>query len=281
MIELCIDGKKSYSLPENWQEVINAGKMVQLVEALLIAEPIERNKLRVLSILCEGFNGYELGKAAGAGNKKERKKLSDKISLQFVQGIVDQVFPVLDFIYTSAHFYTNPLPIVKIGDKEYKCCEERLVNQTGEQWQIAFHAQTLFSATNDERHLRALMASCFVPVINGKPIQFSDENFTTTLSEFESLSIAQLNTFLMWYIHADRWWMEKFPWLFPEGEEKEENEPVSENDGLTIRNIIYQLAGNRPTSEWDTVKKRTRQEIVYALDRLEEERLELERINKP
>lgn len=280
MIELSIDDKKSFSLPENWKEVIDAGKMVPVVEALLIAEPIERNKLRVLSILCDGFNGYTLGQAGGAGNKKQRKKLSEKISLQFIQGIVDQVFPVLDFIYTASHFYTNPLPIIKIGNKEFKCCEERLANQTGEQWQIAFHAHTLFAQTNDEKHLRALMACSYVPIVNSKPIPFSGENFGTTLSEFGSLSPSVLNTFFMWYIHADRWWMEKFPWLFPEGE-KEEEAKVSVNDGLSIRNIIYQLAGNRPTSEWDTVKKRTRQEIVYALDRLEEERLELERINKP
>lgn len=281
MIELQIIrfNKKSFSLPETWEEIIKMGKMVPLVEALLLTEDINANKMRVLSILCNGFDGYTLGKLSGAGNKKERIDLAKEIDDFLAAQIIDLIFPCLDFIYSAEHFYVQPIPSITINGKEYKSLSDKLVNQSGEQWSIAYHAQVLFMKSNNVEHLRAMMAASYLPVKKGVALPFSEELFDEILEAFKIVSIAELQAFYMWYIHADRWWMEKFPWIFPDADDEAETTPaeLKNNDGMNIRNIIYELAGGKPNADWDIVKKRTRQDIIYALDRLEDKRIEMEK----
>lgn len=280
MIELQINDKKSFALPENWGEIIKMGKMVPLVEALLLSEPIEVNKMRVLSLLCDGFNGYAIGKLSGAGNKKERINLSKEIDDFLAAQIIDIVFPCLDFIYSAEHFYEQPFPTIKIDGIEYKALSDKLTNQSGEQWSIAYHAQVLFMKSNNVEHLRAMMAASYLPLENNVCLPFSESLFDKILDAFKSISIAELQAFYMWYIHADRWWMEKFPWIFPSSDDDEDISPsdLKNNDGMNIRNIIYELSGGKPNADWDVVKRRSRQDIIYALDRLEDKRIELENL---
>lgn len=277
MIEVALNDTLSFSLPENWAEVIHAGKMIPVVETLLLKEDLARNKLRMLSVLCPELNGYTIGKLSKAGNSQKRKALADGMSDFLSAQIVDLLFPCLDYIYAAEDFYENPLPKIAVNGVEYIALEEKLINQTGEQWSIAYHAQVLYSQSQDHKHLRSLMAVSYMRIVDGVSVPFSDSEFTQTLNAFSSLSIAELTAFYMWYLHADRWWMDKFPWLFPQDDETDTAPSSTPNDGLNIRNMVYELSGGKPTADWDVVKKRTRQDIIFALDRLEDKRIEMER----
>lgn len=276
MIEIALNDKISLLLPENWSEVIHAGKMIAVVETLLLKEDIATNKLRMLTVLCPALNGYTMGKLSNAGNSKKRAKLADGMSNFLSAQIIDLLFPCLDYIYSAEQFYEHPLPKITIDGTDYISLENKLINQTGDQWSIAYHAQSMYSQTENEAHLRALMASSYLRLHDGMAVPFSEQELELTLKAFGSLSSAELQAFYMWYIHADKWWMDKFPWIFPAPDD-EDAPSTAPNNGLNIRNMVYELSGGKPTADWDVVKKRTRQDIIFALDRLEDKRIEMER----
>jgi hypothetical protein len=268
------DSGKVFPLHENWNEIIDAGLYNDVIAVLHKAEPLDINKMNMLQVLCPDFNGFTIGKMLGAGSKAERQKLSDFFNDGLASQIIDAVFPILNFMYDGHEFYKNPYPMLKHNGVVYKSPMERLVNQSGWQWEISHHAQVRYIETQDMNALADLVAANFVP--EGE--QFSEEVMDQTKSAFATLSPVVMLGFYLWYCHADHWWAKQFPWLFPSDDDDEEQSVKQRKpaDPMAVRDIIFALADGKADKSWDEVKARSRQDLIYIMDKLEDKRLEAE-----
>lgn len=259
--------------PANMEEIVKAKLYLPVIEVLnsKYANP-EASRMAMLQALGI-LDGYKIGVLMGAGNKAQRAKVADDTSIVVAAQLVEHVFPMLDFIYNNEPFYDNPLPIIKHKGISYAGPSKRLIDQTAEEWMICHQLQHRYSKSQDISILRELVACIYHPASKGKRGQYSDAGFEAQREAFKTLPDAVVYGVYLWYTHCDAWWPNKFPHLFSDGEENKGGEP---SQGLEVRHIVFELTGNTIGTEWDTVKLRTRQELFYALDRLDQKREEAE-----
>jgi hypothetical protein len=266
-------------LPDNMGEIIKAGKYAAMIKLLNTPYPNEAAARFEMLKMLTGMNGYDLGVQLGAGNTKGRKRLAENISDEDAMEIIEQVFPALDFIFGNEKFYINPFPQFEHKGITYAGPSSgRLSDQTGEEWMVSHQQHFLYTATAEEgaepdiQYLRMVVAANYHRVLDGKRTSFSEETLVEDAEAFKDLPEEIIKGIVVWYNHANAWWAENFEWLFG-GEEKD---TAQQADGKEIRHLLFELSGNKLDSAWDVLCKRSRQDIVYALDRLEKRREEME-----
>lgn len=248
-------------LPAGWDEIIASGKYLEVIKILQTAyESPEHCKTALFFCL----TGYDL---AGQLNTVPLEKTSVS-ELVFAATLVDDVFPMLEFIVQRTPFFKCPLPVIWHNDKFYKGPEERLMNQTGAEWSISTHAEFMYHSTGDKAHLLHLVAANWHQVVNEKRSALTEEQEEQAVKELADIQEEVLWGAYLWYQHADFWWTKRFPHLFTGSEEGASPKAT----GMEVHNILFELAGNSLGDSWDKVPKRTRQDIIYALDRLESSR---------
>ena len=251
-------------LPANWDEIIAAGKYPAVIKILTTEHPDPEH---CKYALFKELTGYDV--RLQFDNLPMQENSMAELFLSAT--LVDEVFPMLDFITRRTPFYKNPLKQFKhecqgyYEPKWFTGPEDMLMNQTGEEWSISHHAEHMYKLTGDKSHLINLVAANYHITQNGGRSAFNEAQFETDIKTLADLPDNIIYGIYLWYQHADEWWSEKFPHLFAGGND---SKPVQAT-GLEVRNIIFELAGNKLDDAWDKVQKRTRQDIIYALDRLE------------
>ena len=249
-------------LPANWDEIIKAGKYLPVIKAL--QQPYNSNEACMYALF-KCLTGYT-GADAFADVPLDNTSMAE---LTFSAALVDEVFPHLAFITERTPFYINPIPHFTHKLTTYKAPDERLINQTGEEWSISHHAEYMFKQTGNRLHLVTLVAANYHAASQkvGR-IAFNEKEFEKACAELADLPDEILHGIYLWYQHADDWWTLQFPQLFAGDED---SKPVKAT-GMEVRNIIFELAGNSLGDAWDKLQARNRQDIIYALDRLEARR---------
>jgi len=256
-------------LPANWTEIIDSGKYLQVIKILQTPAPDVEHVKSALFIALTGYNvSTELN-----GVPLENTSISE---LMLAATLIDEVFPMLEFITGRVAFYKNPLRVIEHEGKKYIGPDDRLVNQTGEEWSLSHHAEHLYTVTRDKQHIIALLAANWHLGISINPdnpdalirTQYSESSHEKAMEAFVSLPDEVLFGAFLWYQHADEWWSKKFPELFGANEEG----PAIKPSGFEVRNIIFELAGNKLDDAWDKLQTRRREDIIYALQRLEARR---------
>jgi hypothetical protein len=246
-----------FKLPADWDEIISGDAYQAVIRTLLKEYPDKESAyVAMFKVLTETNleNDIPLGDSAG--------------QLAVAMQIKEEIFPMLDFIFDRKPFYTQPIPSFKHLDNYYKGPEKYLANQTGAEWAISHHAMFLFNKTNNVSYLRTLIAANYHQMANGERTDFDEKTFEKDMEAFKGLPDWLLHGFALWYNHADEFWMIKYPDVF----ESEGEVPAQKPDGTEVRKILFELAGNSLGEAWDKVQQRNRQDLMFALDRLEKRR---------
>lgn len=230
-----------YSLPSTWEEIIDCGHYLDVVRELMPEADISVRNLNIFRKLT-GFNMSGMG-------------ITNEGISQLSTALVTDVFPLLDYIYDSELIFTaNPLREITIGETIYTGPLDKLRNQTGESWMISYHCQIQYSKAHDLTKLYPLVA----------------QNYGCTIAEVAALDPAIVYGIYVWYCKCELWWQDMYEWLFPEPDGEKKGKPAT---GLEIKEMIMELAGNSLGPDWDVVKMRTREDIIWMLDRLEDKRI--------
>lgn len=252
------------TLPANWSEIIKAGKYAAVARVLNGNYDDEAQQRLAILFALTDMTPVEFGKLLG----KSGMILEDLSQLNlddfFAAEVLQNVFPALDFIFDGTPFYENPLPRFTHKGIEYAGPGTRLHDQSGEEWMISQQAQVLYRQGKDMMHLRLLLAANYHRVADGQRTALDENLMLQDAEDFATLSEEILYGIMLWYNHCDNWWYDKFIHLFPQGDD---NEAL---DGKEVRNIIFELSGNKIDQSWDVVKKRSRQDLFYTLDRLDQ-----------
>lgn len=275
-------------LPADWSEIIKSGKYREVIKLLNTPFESEAHARFEMMKLLTGMNGFDLGKQLGAGNSKQRNKVAELISIEDAMEVAEKVFPAMDFIFGNEKFFVNPFPTFKHKGITYQGPDSgRLSDQTGEEWMVSHQQLWLYSQIQDVstsfgsaqddspmKHLRMMVAANYHRVMDGKRSSFSEAQLDQDAEALKDLPDEIVLGIVMWYNHADAWWADNFAWLFTS--EGKQGMPTEEPDGKEIRHLLFDLSGNKIDDAWDVILKRSRQDIIYALDRLEQRREEME-----
>lgn len=238
-----------FNLPESWDEIINTGKYLQVIEHIIT---IEEAPLRLYEIF-KTLTGFDVNKIDMNDNGR------DQLSAQ----LICNVLPKLNFIFDEeVLFVKNPIPSFTHDGIVYTGPSDRLNSQTGFQWEITHHLQVIFAHSQDTAILEKIVLVNYTA--ENKP-----ENATP-------LPQALIFGIYLWYGKCEKWWGLKYPWLFPDPDEKDITTPSEPTSGREIKEMLFKLAGSKLNADYDIVRARTRPDILFALDEMEKERERLE-----
>lgn len=262
------------ALPADWHEVVKAGKYGAVQRILHGNYPSEAALRMALLTELTGIDGLTLGKQLGAGNTMQRNAMADAIDDFLAEEIIESCFPALDFLLQEPTLTDNPYPSFIHDGVTYKGPDNKLNNQTGHEWRISHHALFLHGQTQDLKHLYILLAANYhrcTPA--GERLPLCEEEMLRDAQHLSTINTDVLYGFLTWYMVNDQWWFNHFEHLFPE--EGEGSAAVTAT-GQEVQHIIFELAENSIGANWDVVNQRTRQDLFYALDRLNDKRIAAE-----
>ena len=254
------------AIPANWGEIIEAGQYLDTVKILNTEYASEAAMKMELVKLFSGLNGFDLGKEMKAGNEAQRKKKAEQLDLLIALQLMEDVFPELDFL-KEEKFTENPLPTFELNGIIYAGPDARLLNQTGEEWTISHHANTVYYKTKDEKHLLALIAANYHRVKNEKRSALNADEMKEDAEAFKALSAEMKLGIYLWYYNCEHWWSKKYTELYGEGDEKN-GKP---DKGKEIWELMFTLSGSELGTNYDRVQQRNRQEIFMALEKLEKD----------
>ena len=240
-----------YELPESWQEIIDSGHYMDVVRMLSGTED-------------EGLRKYELFKAL-TGFDPSVLNLTDTGQEQLSEHLVMTVFGCLDFLYDpELVFIKNPIPSFEHDGVTYHGPDTALNNQTGFQWEKSHQFQVLHDRTKDIRHLQQLVYTNYIPAEAPKEMTALPDNLVYAIC--------------LWYGKCEKWWTQgEYAWLFPTDDDAGEiPKSIIAPSGREIKDMLFKLAGSKLNADWDIVRGRTRQDIIFALDEMEKERERLE-----
>ena len=274
MINVCINDKHAYRLPENWDEVIKEKKYPAVIAALYAEyKDEEALQLAVLQALI-GWNGFELGKYLGAGNKSQRKDKEALVSIALAMQVKEQLLPAIGYIFNNL-FVQCPIPELKVNGMLFTGPGNRLYNQTGHEMMLTHHSMVNFAVTQKEIHLDMMIAINYHKTIAGKRMAYDDETIGDMMKIVSKIPNRTKLGIYHWITRCEEWWYRKYEYMYS----NEKNETASPNDkdhANLWRKILLRLADNKLGNDYDAVLRRTRQDIYFLLDQLEEERLRLE-----
>ena len=239
-----------YELPTTWQEVIDNGHYMDVVRMLSGTDD-------------EGLRKYELFKAI-TGFDPLVLDLTETGRLQLSEHMVMSILPCFDFIYDPEQvFIKNPIPTFEHDGVTYHGPDTALNNQTGLQWEKSHQFQVLHDRSKDIRHLHQLVYTNYTASKEPEAI--------TPLPDDLVYGIC------LWYGKCEKWWSQIYPWLFPSGDDTEEMPgTIAPPSGREIKDMLFKLAGSKLNADWDIVRSRSRQDIIFALDEMEKERERIE-----
>jgi hypothetical protein len=267
-------GSKTFPLPENWDEVFASGKYLDVVEVNFTeTDPVEARKKILFKLL--GMDGLAIGAALGAGNSKQRDALSETINEFTAMQIVEECFPVLDFIFTPELFTKNPLPHLVVEWVHLYGPADNMAEQSGAEMEECGWAYAEFIKTKEEYYLDHLIASMYRP----RDAEFDRKYVPKRAKKIGMLDPIVKRGILLWYQMVEESWKRQYEFLYeqsgegePAQQSPEESSPI---DSLSISRIVRMLAGTKRGTVED-VRKMERQEIFFELAELEREREEAE-----
>lgn len=258
MIQLGIQDKE-FKLPESWDEVVNCGTMDKTYQALASEQP--DRELKVMMAM------------SGIDRDWFIKAMRNIDNVIYVSSqILDEVLPIIQFAFDPATVKNIPFPVIEVHGKKYQHNNTMLRDQKGYSWEVSHHALSNWSVKKDPKWLKILMAANYS--IAGKELQEKDINSQIEL--FEKVPYHQAYAYLLWYQNCEKIWRDRYPYMFAQQESEGDSKSTSEPDSMAIRKLIFELAENKMDKTWDEVKNRTRQDILFGLDCLEEKRIKKE-----
>lgn len=262
-----------FALPANMEEIIAAGKYLPVVEVLNTVYKNQSEARWAMLQTLTGLTGFDLGKQLGAPTPASRTAAAENIDWYDAMEIADNVFPAMDFIFDNEPFLTNPIKQFTHNGILYEGPDDKLLNQTGAEWKISHHAQVLYTKTNDEKHLRTMLAANWHPVVTGNRCMLCEDAMEQ--KQFDTLPVEIVRGFYLWYLHCEKFWNDKFELLYINADT--ESKPAK---GKEVWDLMFELSGNSLGVNYDIVQTRTRQEVFMGLEKLEKTRQELERQSK-
>lgn len=245
-----------YHLPTSWEEIIASGKYFDVIEHLISETPAEEK----LFLIFKALTGFSV----------DGLKLTALGKEQLASHLLMEVFQELEYVFDPSQIIiTNPLPSFVHNGKTYVGLENKLNNQTGKQWCDSHLMQVQFDKTKDFSNLVALME-----------INYS----TAGVVDFSDVSPIIVWGFFIFYTRADLWWQQRFKCVFSiddmDEEDEEEDEPKPKKvkqtqvpaTGREVKEILFEMAGNKLDDAWDKVQLRTRQDLFFALSELDRKR---------
>lgn len=253
MVQVNINDRP-YLLPTSWEEVIEKGKYFDVIELIIRDAPLAERYVDLFKTLTgftsSGLNLTDLGREQLAGH------------------ILMEVSKEMDFLFDPDQIIlTNPLPDFVHNGVKYTGLEYKLNNQTGKQWCDSHLMQVQYDKTKDFSNLIALM----------------EINYTATVPiDFSELSPTLIWGFYIFYTKADLWWQERFKCVFggdsDDDEDEEDDLPKKKKKqfipatGREVKEILFEMAGNKLDDAWDKIQLRTRQDLFFALAELDKKR---------
>jgi len=240
-----------FDIPTSWEDVISSGNYLPFMSILVRDEPQALKHLELFKI----YSGFD--------KKQKDLGLTDRGFDQLAEQLLLSVFPHFDFLYDPDEiFINNPIPSFIHDGVEYVGPTAKLNNQTGYQWERTHHMQVLFDSSKDKNLLEQMVLTNYIS--KEAPV------------EQTPLPGDIIYGILLWYGKCEKWWSQSFPWLFPSFDPEEDQGFKSKPTGREIKDMIFKLSGSKLTSDWDVVRSRSRQDIIYALDEMEKERERIE-----
>ena len=238
-----------FYLPSKWEDIIDNSKYLAFIKVLISEQPDAVKHLQLFSIY-SGFHPDKLG-------------LTESGIAQLGDQLVMNVFPLFNFLYDpSVIFVKNPIPSFVHDGVEYVGPVAKLSNQTGFQWEKTHHLQVRYDKSQD-------------------PLLLEEMIYTNYHAESRPAIRTPLPPDLvygisLWYGKCEKWWSSQFPWLFPSDGPTEMPGFKLAPTGREVKDMLFKLSGSKLNADWDVVRSRSRQEIIYALDELEKERERIE-----
>jgi|GEM_PF-4145523 len=238
-----------YKLPDSWEEIITGGHYMAAVRMITGTDPMPIRQYELFKTLT-GFDPVPHGLTA----------LGEQ---QLSEHLVASVLPCFDFMFDSERlFVINPIPFFEHDGVRYTGPSAKLNNQTGFQWEKTHHLQVMHDGSKDIKLLEQIVYTNYT--CETRPAE------TTPLPEDLIYGI------MLWYGKCEKWWSAKFPWLFPAADPEEIPTGNAPATGREVKDLLFRLAGGKLNADWDIVRSRTRQDIIYALDEMEKERERIE-----
>lgn len=264
------------ALPDNWNEIIDAGKYMDVIHLLNTPYENESDARWAMLQMLTGVNGFDLGIQLGATTPVSRKKAAEKIDWYDAMEIAENVFPALDFIFSNKRFYKNPVKQFTHNDITYQGPDDKLLNQTGAEWTISHHAQILYSQAPkspegdlNTKYLRTIIAANWHAMNEAGDRGVLNEH-TMDEKGFDTLPEELVKGIYMWYLHCENWWNEKYSKLY---EDEGKGKPAK---GTDVWDLMFELSGCSIDARFNEVNTRTRQQIFMALQKLEQNRQRVE-----
>lgn len=261
MLELRVNDKP-YKLPENWQEVIKAGKYVPLMAALQLQGNAQQ--LRHLALLA--ITGIAADDLADG--------------MMVATTLMDEVYPALDYIFKPEAFTECPIPSFTEFLESFYAPLDKLADQSAGEMEECGWAYAEYTKTQDEQYLNHLVAALYLPESEGNSMakrHFDKNSVAARTKLFERLTPACKLGILLWYENCEHWWAEQNGNLYKKQSTAKDGEEIEPIDSLAISRLVRKLAGLVRGTVEDIRKTMRRDEIYFELQERERERIESER----
>jgi len=258
-------GKETFSLPENWEEVIRTGKYMEVVRINYTETDVAEAKKQMLFALA-GMTPERVAKAMNLATATDRKKKAAELDLYMAVQIVEEVFPALDFIFEPQLFTINPIPFIEHQGRGYYGHTDNLTKQTGAEMEDAGWAYAEYVKSGDEMFLNHLVASLYRQ--SGE--KYSKEGVEKQAKAFATLDPLVKRGVLLWYEMCEQWWKRQYEFLYTGTGEPQDI------DSLSNSRLIRALAGDKRGTV-NAVREMSRDEIFFELSELERQREALQK----
>lgn len=259
----------TFALPENWTEIVQTKKYAD-VAAVNAMQGIGNEQARLLLLeRLAGMSGYAIGKALKAGNAKERSALADTLDLLVAEQLMEEVFPILDFLFEEP-YTTNPLPSFWHRGICYAGPDEKMQSQTGWEMEECAWAYAEYTKTGDEDMLNHLIGALYRPkrfLFFGDAVKFAPRAVDKNAQRLKTLPMGTKLSILLFYQMCEAWWAKEYAFLY-EGGASEETE---ERDSLGVSKLLRHLSGGRRGTV-NNVRDMQRHEIYFELAELHNEK---------
>ena len=239
-----------FALPENWPDVIASGHYLTVVTILaFITGKDKSNRLSACEQIVRLYGSEAMGRA----------QYTEVEIIQAAMKIVDECYPVLDFIFETTDkngnllvLVDNPLPKLNHKGVEYIGKGTYLKPMTGREMEECSWAYAEYSKSGDIAMLDTLIGQLYKPQ-NGKP------------SDLASLPAIYKMGIKFWYESCETWWRLMHLKLY-----EDNPNPDTPVDSLSISRMLRGIAGpKRGTIE--QVRDIPRDEIYFELMELDRE----------
>jgi hypothetical protein len=254
-------GNSTFCMPENWTEIVQ-NNLFGKVAAINAESPSrEAAQLQLLQDLC-GMNGFAIGKALRAGSAAERTELAARLNDQIAAQIMDEVYPMLDFIFNEPYTH-NPLPELWHRGLRYHGPDEKLQTQSGWEMEECAWAYAEYSKTGDIKFLNRLVAVLYRP----RPwLWFGKSAYKAGAVEANEKRVAAwpLSTklsILFFYQMCETWWAQEYSFLY---DPQPEGSKAPTIDSLAVSKLIRNMAGGKRGTIND-IRNMQRNEIYFEL----------------